>query len=153
MEWLKKNVWILLLSGAIITIVALLTPAAVGYFPPNTVYIWLWALNVRSTGQVWYNLDEIAVAGAVLETGVLVAAAVLLTVLAIVLKKGRVARGMYGVMLACLIMLVASPLGYVAGAVAWNPWFWAEHVAGFGIIGPLVAAGLVILSFLMLRKS
>lgn len=153
MDKIRNNVWVLLLAGAIVTIVALLTPAAAGYFPSSTVYIWLWALNVRSTGQIWYNMDDIAVAGAVLETGVLVVAIMLLIFLVITRKKASPVKGMYGIMLACLIMLVASPLGYIIGAVVWDKWFWIDHVAGFGIIGPFIAAGLVVVSFILLKKK
>jgi hypothetical protein len=153
MEWIRNNAWMLLLAGAVATIVAVLTPVAAGYFPSHTVYVWLWALNVRSTGSVWFNLDDIAVAGAVLETGVLAAAIVLLLLLAINLKKGSILKGTYGIMLVCLIMLVVSPVGYIIGAVAYDPWFWIDYIAGFGIYGPFIAAGLVIVSFILLKKK
>jgi hypothetical protein len=153
MEWIRNNTWILLLAGAITTAVALATPAAMGYFTLSTLYIWLWALNIRTTGSIWFNTDDIAVAGAILETGVLVVAIALLFLLAIKVKGGTPVKGMYGIMLACLIMLVASPVGYIIGAVGYDPFFWTDHVAGFGIYGSFIAAGLVIVSFLVLKKK
>jgi hypothetical protein len=150
---IRENTWVLLLAGAIATIVGVLTPAAMGYLSFSTVYIWLWALNVKIPGSTWFNEDEIAVVGAVLETAVLAVAIILMLLLAIKLKKGSEVKGMNGIMLACLIMLVAAPVGYIIGAVAWDPWFWIDHFAGFGIYGPFIAAGLVIVSFIFLKKK
>ncbi|MEX2683926.1 MAG: hypothetical protein Q6373_020310 [Candidatus Sigynarchaeota archaeon] len=149
----RDKAWILLLASAIATIVAVLTPAAMGIFTSNPAYIWLWALNIRPNGDVWFNTDDIALAGAVLETVVLAIAAMFLFLAASKVKKGHTQKGLFGIMFACLLMLFASPVGYIIGAVAWDPWFWTDHAAGFGIIGPFIAAGLVIASYIILKKK
>ena len=150
---MRDKAWVPLFVGAIAAIAAVLTPAAMGIYTSKPVYIWLWALNIRSDGDVWFNMDDIALAGAVLETGVLAVAIILSLLVAFKIKKGNPLKGVYGILLACLIMVVASPVGYIIGAMAWDPWFWMDHVAGFGIIGPFITAGLLIVSFIFLKKK
>lgn len=151
--WIRNNAWVLLLAASIIAMVAVVTPAATGFFPHSTTNIWLWALNTRSDGDVWFNLDELAITGAILETGVLVVAIVLMLVLTLNVKKGTPVKGMNGILLACIIMLVASPVGYIIGAEAYDLGFWMDHVAGFGIYGPFIAAGLLLVTFFVMKKK
>jgi MFS family permease len=147
----QNKVWILLLIGAIVTIVAVLTPATTG---DPVLYQWLWALRIWNDGEVDFNRFTIAIVGAVLETAVLAVAIVLMLLLALKLKKGSTVKGMYGIMLACFIMLVAAPVGYIIGAaVGYGEDYWIENFALFGIYGPFIAAGLLIVSFLFLKKK
>ncbi len=147
----QNKVWILLLIGAIVTIVAVLTPATTG---DSVLYQWLWALRIWNDGEVDFNKFMIAIVGAVLETAVLAVAIVLMLFLALKLKKESTVKGMNGILLACLIMLMAAPVGYIIGAVVGYGWdYWIENFALFGIYGPFIAAGLVIIAFILLKKK
>ncbi len=147
----QNKVWILLLIGAIVTIVAVLTPATTG---DPVLYQWLWALRIWNDGEVDFNKFMIAIVGAVLETAVLAVAIVLMLFLALKLKKESTVKGMNGILLACLIMLMAAPVGYIIGAVVgFGGDYWIENFALFGIYGPFIAAGLVIIAFILLKKK
>lgn len=153
MAWIRNNAWVLLLAASIIAMIAVVTPVATGFFPHSTTNIWLWALNTRSNGDVWFNTDDLAITGAILETGVLVLTILIMMLLTVNVKKGTIVKGMNGLMIACIIMLVVPPVGYIIGAEAYDTGFWMDHVAGFGIYGPFIAAGLLFVAFFIMKKN
>jgi uncharacterized membrane protein len=155
MKWDQKNTWLLPFASAIIAAVSLATPVAI--FPRldgSSVVFWLWALNVDTRdGDIWFNTDELALAGAILETAVLVLAIVILFIIAFSVKTGKSRKSTPVMLVLCVILLLLSPIGYMIGAEIYDEGFWMVHPASFGIIGPIIAAGLVIVTIVLSKMK
>ena len=155
MPWNKKINWLFPLASAALAIVSIAVPVA---FSPKTggkgIMFWYWALNVDTRdGDVFYNTDEIAMAGAVLETAVLAIAAILMAWTSVTMKKGIQSKMVPILLLVSAILLVASPVGYIIGAEVYRSGFWLDNYGLFGMYGPFIAAGLAVVCMYLVKMN
>jgi hypothetical protein len=143
----KKFLWTLPIFSAILALIGLITPVAYVIYSEGGLFFWLWALNIRTnTGEIWFNTDTLAMVGAVTETIVIILAIVIILFTVFQVRKGEKNLKRIKILwLICGFLLTLAPIGYIIGAEFYISEFWTNYSVGFGIIGPFIAAAIIIL--------
>nr|MDO8115158.1 hypothetical protein [Candidatus Sigynarchaeota archaeon] len=144
------------LIAGILAIASLFIPVAFRSYNDGAIYVWYWALNIdtRSPVEIWFNEDLLAVIGGILETVVIIIAAVLLIIASLSIKKGLNNKQLIQrILVASMILLIISPVGYIIGAMAWDIDFWTRFMIHVGLIGPFISAVLALITLILFKRS
>ncbi len=146
MTGIGKMRWGLALGGFILALASLALPVAIYTYGGNSIVFWYWALNIDTfDGTWWFNDDPLAVGGAILETIViLIAAIILLAVVKGIKKNSKSAKSLKKMLITVGILLIVSPVGYMIGGLVYEPAFFTKYTLSIGIFCTFAAAAIAI---------
>lgn len=143
LEKLREFSGVFILAAAVLGACSLFFPVVFREYAGLDYLVWMIALERDTDGDFSFNDDEIAVAGAVIESALVIASVIFLILLMIqLLKKKEMNKVLDTLLLLSAIFLIVSPVGYSIGATASYDDFWGRYFAGFGLIAPIIASGI-----------
>ncbi len=167
MKEIKKLVWIFPLIGGIITLIALLTPAA--YFiyrsPSFTSDFYLWMCNLYFSHRfefgiyttiIEFDTQLIGLIPSIILSLIITILSILTITTAIKCRKGTMNINISW-MVSAVVIIIATIIWMimmeVSRRVLYGHQFWGIFNPGFGVIVPFIGAGLEIVGYIFLKKT
>ncbi|MHA2037865.1 MAG: hypothetical protein ACW972_01490 [Promethearchaeota archaeon] len=167
MKEIKKSVWGLPLIGGIITLIALLTPAAyVIYRSPsftNDFFLWMCSLFFSHrfemgiyTTRIEFDIQLISLIPSIICSLIIAILSMVTIITANKYRKGTIDINVSWVVSAVVIIfttIIWMVMMEISRRVLYGHGFWGLFSPGFGVIVPFLGAGLEIVGYILLKKS
>ena len=152
---IKKYLWLVPLSGGILSLLSVFSPASYLIVGPLFTHFWMWGLTVGGIGftvtGISFSLQiEVLVSGLLFTLFILICS-ILTIILAMKIKKGtRKVDELENFWISSGLIVILSSIAWiimiesVAIAPYHPPEWWGYYSLGFAVIGPFIAGALLI---------
>ncbi|MHA2007345.1 MAG: hypothetical protein ACXABO_09635 [Promethearchaeota archaeon] len=164
---IKKHIWIFVFIGAIIALIALLTPAAfLNIRSPsfdNDFYLWMCNLffsnrfeaGIRTT-TIEFDINLISLIPSILCSGMIIIFSIITIFTANNYRKGVIdakISWLFSAIVTIIATIIWIIMMEVSRRVLYGHEFWGLLYPSFGVIGPFIGAGLEIVGFGLMKKK
>lgn len=161
MSTIKERAWIISLVGAVLTLIALLTPAAYDfyrdYLARGSFMVWMWGLVSLNLSDYEYDIyihelaftDNIRIFIPCIICSIIIISSVIVIIVSAInyRKENRGALtwlfSAIAIIISTIAWMVAIEIVYIFESMS----FWLEVNPGFGVIGPFIGASLALVGF------
>ena len=161
MSTIKEYAWVFSLVGGVLTLIALLTPAASdfysGYLVSGSFMVWMWGLVSLNFSDYEYDIyihevaftDNIRILIPCIICSMIILACVIV-IIASAINYRKVERGAEMWLFSAITIIISTIAWIIAIEAAYifeSMSFWLEVNPGFGVIGPFIGASLALAGF------
>jgi len=163
----KKYIWIFAFMGGIISLIALLTPAAgLNYRSPsfdNDFYLWMFNLFFSHrfeagihTTRIEFDTHLISLIPSIICSLLITISSIITIITANKYRKG-VLNTKISWLISAIVIIIATIIWMImmeiSRKVLYGHEFWGILYPSFGVIGPFIGASLEIVAFILMKKN
>lgn len=155
MDKYKNYIWSIPLIGGIISLIALLTPAAYDSSMENYYYYWIWGFVSYKIGYIEHiGFDEyiLSLIPSIICSSILITSMVILIISSNKYRKGISNMRLFPGILIITITIVWILLMEIADLIQFGSSFWEPFYPGFGVIGMFIGGALSIIGYAVQKK-
>jgi len=152
---IKKYLWLVPLSGGILLLLSVFSPASYLIIGPLFTHFWMWGLTVGGIGftvtGISFSLQiEVLVAGLLFTFFILICSILIIVITIQVKKETRKVDELRNFWISSGLIVILSSIAWiimiesVAIAPFHPPDWWGYYNLGFAAIGPFIAGALLI---------
>lgn len=144
---IKKYLWLVPLSGGILSLLSVFSPASYFMVGPIFIHIWMWGLAVNNAGIGFSGQIEVLVSGIVFTLFILICSILIIVITIQIKKETRKVDEFKNFWISSGLIVILSSIAWIImiESVALSPpvW-WGFFSLGFAVIGPFIAGALLI---------
>jgi len=151
----KNYLWLIPFIGGIISLIALLTPAAYDSSMGNYYYYWIWGFVSYKIGYIeWIGFDEYTLS---LIPSIICSSILIVSMVILIISSNKYGKGLNTMRLYLGILIITTTtvwilLMEIIDLIQFGTSFWEPFYPGFGVIGMFIGGALSIIGYVVQKK-